>query len=79
MFARSLLIGCILVGLCAAPLSGDLIIYVDANATLSPHHGASWCHAFLTLQEAINAVGAAPPAGTIIRVANASLSLTGQT
>ncbi len=31
------------------------VIYVDQNASLTPHDGSSWCNAFLTLDEALDA------------------------
>ena|GEM_PF-3185297 len=43
------------------------IIYVDADATETPHDGSSWCHAYLTLYEALDWP---PSPGTTIRVAN---------
>jgi hypothetical protein len=41
-------------------------VYVDANATDEPHDGSSWCHAYLTLYEAL----AVAQADTTIRVAD---------
>ncbi|MCK4625309.1 MAG: hypothetical protein KAV00_08370, partial [Phycisphaerae bacterium] len=51
----------------SVPGSAQTIIYVDADATETPHDGSSWCHAYLTLYEALNLP---PSPGTTIRVAN---------
>jgi len=55
----------LLIAVVAAPAAGG-IIYVDQNATGSPHDGSNWCNAFLDLQQAI--LAAVP--GDEIRVAD---------
>jgi len=44
---------------------GGSVLYVDALAADEPHDGSSWCQAFLTLHEALQAAAT----GTTIRVA----------
>ncbi len=56
----------VLVCFVLAASSAQAQLYVDVNATDSPHDGSDWCHAFLTLHEALNV--ATPP--TVIRVAD---------
>ncbi|MCK4659312.1 MAG: right-handed parallel beta-helix repeat-containing protein, partial [Phycisphaerae bacterium] len=51
----------------SVPGHAQTIIYVDADATETPHDGSSWCHAYLTLYEALDLP---PSPGTTIRVAN---------
>lgn len=42
---------------CAAAVFAQPRIYVDAHATQSPHDGSDWCHAHLTLHEALAVAG----------------------
>ena len=50
----------------AGTIRGQPVVYVDINATLSPHDGSSWCHAYTDLQAALDAATAV----TDIRVAD---------
>jgi hypothetical protein len=46
--------------------TAQTVLYVDANATGPTHDGSDWCHAFLTLHEAL----AAAASGTTVRIAD---------
>ncbi|MBN2447348.1 MAG: right-handed parallel beta-helix repeat-containing protein [Phycisphaerae bacterium] len=46
------------------------VIHVDANASLPPHDGSDWCHAFVQLHEAL----AVATSGATIRVADGTYS-----
>ncbi len=47
-------------------VQAQTVIYVDQNANLTPHDGSSWCNAYLTLDEALDA----STSGFTIKVAN---------
>ena len=51
--------------LCAFSVRGETVIFVDGDASAEPHDGSTWCNAFVTLDEALDA--ASP--GDIIRIA----------
>ncbi len=66
MISRIIATGSILALVLAASARAQDVLYVDENATEEPHNGSSWCHAYLTLHEALSAV----EPDTIIRVAD---------
>ncbi len=66
MMTRPILIGLALCAACCVSAQAQTVLYVDANADLTPHNGSDWCHAYLTLTDALAAAGA----NTTIRVAN---------
>ena len=55
----------VLVALAVSAQAG-IVVYVDGDATDEPYDGSSWCHAYLTLHEALAVV----QPGTTIRVAD---------
>ncbi len=52
---RHIMIGLALIVALASLAQAQTTLYVDQNADLTPHDGADWCHAYLTLDEALAA------------------------
>ncbi len=50
----------------AGATRGQTVVFVDGNATVPPHNGSSWCHAYADLQAALDVA----TAETTIRVAD---------
>jgi hypothetical protein len=45
----------VLVAVAVVPAAASNVIYVDVNADQAPHDGSDWCHALVTLHEALSA------------------------
>ncbi len=53
----------------AVQAQGQAIIYVDGGADQAPHDGSDWCHAYVYLQDALDAAASSGGGITEIRVA----------